>query len=277
MSIRQDYYQRQADKADRLHERAKAKAREGEDRMQQGRDMMSVIPMGQPILVGHHSEQRDRNYRKRAHDSFMKGGDMAFKEAPAIAARAENAEKAASGQGAISSDAPDAADRITAELESLEKAQAMMKACNAAIRKTKHMPEPERVTALMDLGLSEERAIELLKPDFAGRIGFASYSLSNNSANIRRYRQRLAKQLELDSQMDDEPTVITTGAGVEVEVCPADNRVRIRFPVRTSREFYRTIRSRGFVWSRTNEAFQRKISHTAFLNAKELARLFENE
>ena len=27
--------------------------------------MASVIPMGQPILVGHHSEKRDRNYRER--------------------------------------------------------------------------------------------------------------------------------------------------------------------------------------------------------------------
>ena len=30
------------------------------------RAMLDVIPFGQPILVGHHSEQRDRNYRARA-------------------------------------------------------------------------------------------------------------------------------------------------------------------------------------------------------------------
>src|SRR3954469_3088557 len=27
--------------------------------------MASFIPMGQPILIGHHSEKRDRNYRKK--------------------------------------------------------------------------------------------------------------------------------------------------------------------------------------------------------------------
>ena len=35
--------------------------------------MMSVIPMGQPILVGHYSEQRDRNYRERAWNKMGKG------------------------------------------------------------------------------------------------------------------------------------------------------------------------------------------------------------
>lgn len=30
--------------------------------------MLDAIPMGQPILVGHHSERADRRYRGRAHD-----------------------------------------------------------------------------------------------------------------------------------------------------------------------------------------------------------------
>ena len=44
------------DDADRLHTDA--------------RDMASIIPFGQPILVGHHSEKRDRNYRGRIHKKF---------------------------------------------------------------------------------------------------------------------------------------------------------------------------------------------------------------
>ena len=34
--------------------------------------MASAIPFGQPILVGHHSEGRDRRYRDRIHNTFGK-------------------------------------------------------------------------------------------------------------------------------------------------------------------------------------------------------------
>ncbi|MEE8059026.1 MAG: DUF3560 domain-containing protein [Pseudomonadales bacterium] len=36
------------------------------------KDMAPVIPFGQPILVGHHSEHRDRRYRDRIHNTFVK-------------------------------------------------------------------------------------------------------------------------------------------------------------------------------------------------------------
>ncbi len=60
------YRQEKADrKADRIDEWAdKAEAR-GNALCNESRDMASVIPMGQPILVGHHSEKRDRRYRER--------------------------------------------------------------------------------------------------------------------------------------------------------------------------------------------------------------------
>lgn len=36
------------------------------------RDMAVQTPFGQPILVGHHSENRDRNFRDRIHNTFGK-------------------------------------------------------------------------------------------------------------------------------------------------------------------------------------------------------------
>lgn len=59
--------------------------------------MASIIPFGQPILVGHHSEQRDRNYRDRIHNTFGK----AFAEQDKAAyyhSKAENARETAEGQ-----------------------------------------------------------------------------------------------------------------------------------------------------------------------------------
>jgi hypothetical protein len=34
--------------------------------------MASIIPLGQPILIGHHSERSDRNYRDRIHNKYGK-------------------------------------------------------------------------------------------------------------------------------------------------------------------------------------------------------------
>ena len=64
----------------------------------------SVIPFGQPILVGHHSETRDRNYRKRIHGQLPEERFDASKKA-----KRRSAERAASvGKGGISSDDPEA-------------------------------------------------------------------------------------------------------------------------------------------------------------------------
>lgn len=43
-----------------------------EELYKKAKEMASVIPFGQPIMVGHHSEQRDRNYRDRINNTFGK-------------------------------------------------------------------------------------------------------------------------------------------------------------------------------------------------------------
>ena len=38
----------------------------------EAKKMASVIPFGQPILIGHHSEKKDRNFRGKIHNKFKK-------------------------------------------------------------------------------------------------------------------------------------------------------------------------------------------------------------
>jgi len=45
---------------------------QSESLFNQAQQMASVIPLGQPILVGHHSESRDRNYRGKIDNTFTK-------------------------------------------------------------------------------------------------------------------------------------------------------------------------------------------------------------
>ena len=48
---------------------------EGRAKVAAGDKALSVIPFGQPILIGHHSEKRDRNYRRRRPRGDAGGGD----------------------------------------------------------------------------------------------------------------------------------------------------------------------------------------------------------
>lgn len=94
------------------------------------------------------------------------------------------------GTGGISSDDPQAVEKLEAKLAALEKHQEMMKAANAAIR----MKDPAKGDAkLAELGYTPEDIAKLREPDFCGRIGYPAYALQNNNANIRRIRGRIAE------------------------------------------------------------------------------------
>jgi hypothetical protein len=58
--------ERAADRAERMEDRAATSAERSQAHGAAGHRMFDAIPFGQPILVGHYSESRDRNYRDRA-------------------------------------------------------------------------------------------------------------------------------------------------------------------------------------------------------------------
>lgn len=171
-----DYEAKQDAKRERYEKKAEQLRAEAERLHEQAHQMAEAIPFGQPILVGHYSEGRDRRYRERIHNTFGK----AF----ATMDKADHYEqKAASvGTGGISSDDPEAVNKLKEKLESLKRSHEWMKNVNAVIRKGK-APDTQ-IPALVALGMTEAQAAELLKPDFCGRIGFAPYSLQNSNANI---------------------------------------------------------------------------------------------
>ena len=151
----------------------------------------------------------------------------------------------------IRTEAPDAVERIESKLEKLERWQAFMKATNAAIRKTaKHDPDA-RVTAIIAAGaelgekVSEKTARELLAPDYAGRIGFPSYELTNNAANIRRLKARGEHVAHVQSQ----EATVREGTNARYEDAPAENRVRLYFPGKPDEATRTLLKSRGFRWA----------------------------
>ena len=119
--------------------------------------------MGQPILVGHHSEKRDRNFRKPDSQQLLRKAFELKEKASRLRGRA-----ASVGKAGVSSDDPDAVVKLIENLEELEKKQALYKAINKALRKADRTGSDEELKAL---GLSDKTIAELKTPDDAGEQG----------------------------------------------------------------------------------------------------------
>jgi hypothetical protein len=199
--------------------------------------MAEVIPFGQPILVGHHSEKRDRAYRGRIDGKFRKGFEL-YEKSKDLNSRAE----AMINNAAIFSDDPAAVEKITSRLEQLEKRQELMKAVNKIVRAKKRDDE-KALTALLDLGFEEPFAKELMfGRRFCHELGYQRYELTNNGANIRRLKER-AEKVEKRQGTETTEEIIH---GVTIEFNPGENRVRMFFQSRVSHDLFNELRRCGF-------------------------------
>ena len=163
------------------------------------------------------------------------------------------------GMGGISADDPQAVQKLEKKLESLEKSQETMKAVNAYYRKHKTLDGCPH--------LSPEQ-LEKLKADMAsswhlGDKPFATWALSNNSAEIRRVKDRI-KSL---SQQKEIGFVGWEFDGGKVDANTEANRLQIFFedkPDETTRE---ALKSNGFRWSPKAGAWQRQLTSNAYYAA----------
>lgn len=73
------YQERVEAKKERYQELADKNKAESQSRYNQSREMASYIPFGQPILVGHYSERRDRATRERISNGFEKSIELSKK------------------------------------------------------------------------------------------------------------------------------------------------------------------------------------------------------
>ncbi|MFT0548516.1 DUF3560 domain-containing protein [Allopusillimonas ginsengisoli] len=260
------YEEKQAERKARLEARAVQAKAQAETTYCQARQMGEAIPFGQPILVGHHSEGRDRNYRQRIHNTFGKAFDLQ-KKADHYVQKA-----AAVGEGGISSDDPDAIEKLTYQVEQLTANQERMKKINQVIRKYKDNPEGQR-SALLELGLSGDSAQQLVTPDYAGCLGFPSYALTNNNANIRRIQQRI-KQLQANQEREP---VSVQGAGYVYAEDVDENRAIFIFEGKPEKATRDTLKRHGFRWSPTRGAWVRQLTSAAVWQAKAVMQILDEQ
>jgi hypothetical protein len=248
------YEAKQDAKRARLEEASRRAEAEADALSSRARTMADVIPLGQPILVGHHSEKRDRGYRAQISRTFERAHEAAQK-AQALAARAEGV-----GTGGISSDDPEAVVKLREKLAGLEATQALMVAVNKEIRKG----GPGLQERLIGLGLSAMTADRIVMPDFAGRVGVADYKLKNSGAEIRRVRRRIDELLVAARQPEREPIV---GAGWRISEDRDDNRVAITFDAIPGHEVRDRLKASGFKWSPSRGAWVRQLNNAAWAAA----------
>ena len=167
------------------------------------------------------------------------------------------------GMGGISADDPQAVQKLEAKLEKLQAAQDTMKAVNAYYRKHKTLDGCPN--------LSAER-IEKMKADMSSQWHiedkpYPSWALSNNNAEIRRIKGRIA---ELTKKQE------TAYAGWEfdggtVEANKEDNRLQIFFEEKPDDKTRETLKENGFRWSPKAGAWQRQLNDNAIYAAEHLA------
>ncbi|EJD6659792.1 DUF3560 domain-containing protein [Enterobacter cloacae] len=257
------YEERQEQRRERYEVLADKARQESSALHKRANEMLSVIPLGQPILVGHHSERGHRRLLERADNLYRK----AFVECNGKADHYES-KAAGVGRGGISSDDPDALFKLLCKLQSCMKSQISMKAANKVIRKYKK-DRNQQVAALIDLGFSQKDADVLLEGDFCGRVGFASYSLQNNNAEIKRLQTRI-KQLESVKAIEEPQRKEYDGFALEVD--PEDNRILFYFDGKPAEEVRRILKTHAFKWSPTRSAWVRKVTPNALADAKRVKR-----
>ncbi len=148
----------------------------------------------------------------------------------------------------------DAVERLTAKIKAEETLHARMVDANAAIRAHAREGAESQVIALVALGFTNKQARELIQPDYMGRVGFASYQLSNSSANLRRMRIRLEQITVAKATPVTTAKSVTTAVMLEDD--PGANRVRLFFPGKPDEQTRSRLKSAGFRWAPSVRAWQ---------------------
>lgn len=222
-------------KIERYRELAANAKKRSEFRFTRAETVSSFIPFGQPILVGHHSEGRHRRDLDRIHNNMHKG----FEEREKAQYWAGRAAAVANNTAIFKQD-PEAVIKLNEKLEKAMEFQEKMKAANKALR----AGDDE---ALKELGFKDAQIASLKEPDFAGRVGFPSYAITNNGAEIRRIKQRIEAVRREQARPETEEVV----GSVVVRENADFGSIEITFPGKPAQAIIDELKLNGFKWARS--------------------------
>lgn len=214
--------------------------------------LAQVIPIGQPILVGHHSEHRHRAHLSRI-DSAMRQGVESEQMADKHRSTAANIEHQL--DRSIYDDDPDAIERLEERISALTEQRERMVAVNRAYR-AKDAP-----AKLAALGLNYEQIKARLDAagPYWGKAPHLPYEMSNLSGRITADRKRLEiirSRRAVAAKAEASPNGVTvsyhrgyscaTGQFVESETFYAC----LTFAEKPSYDILSALKSAGYRWSK---------------------------
>lgn len=211
----------------------KARERSG-TRLNAAARIADAIPMGQPVLVGHHSERHHRRDLDRIDANMRKGVEEA-KLAEHHDAKRRGLEIQL--DRTIFDDDPDAIERLEARIAEREASADLNVKYNKAWRKG-------GVEALIAAGASQklaETTAETVR--LCPWLGKSPFSSAGDRAAIRKDRERIElikRKRERAQQAEAAPGgVLVEGFG---------EWVRVTFPEKPSRDILVALRAAGFRW-----------------------------
>jgi len=164
----------------------------------------------------------------------------------------------------IRQDDPEVIQKLEAKLAGLQKAHEVMKKANK-ILKDKKSSKSEKMLELASIGIKDP--IGMMIPDYAGRIGFPSYAITNSNGNMKSVKDRIEKMKKLQATEASEEDI----NGVDVVVNTDIMRVQLIFPDKPSYEVRSKLKHSGFRWSPSNGAWQSYMGHHQERIARQIA------
>ena len=260
-----NHYQLRLDaKRRRLLKAAEAAEQASVEAYERAREIGHNIPLGQPILVGHHSEA--------GHRADLRRIDNAMRKSVTQQARAQELRRRAEavGTAGISADDPEAISKLEAKLEGLHRLREQYRLINKL--HAAYIKNPAT-----DLSAVCEKAQNLIKtyePRYSSEPHpVAPWQLKNLGARIRSTRQRLERLKRERERQQTTGTTETKTAGIRLVENADINRLQLFFPSKPREAVRSLLKRRGFHWSPTQGAWQRQLTDSARWAAKEVIRL----
>jgi hypothetical protein len=224
-------------KLDKRRDWAASAANKSTERFNTAHALVANIPMGQPVLVGHHSEKAHRRVLDRSWNAMGKACELSkladhhvSKAAGLACALAHN----------IFSDDPDALENIQARIDANEAKRDTMKKVNALYRK-------KDVAGLAAMGVSYE-GLKAKLAEAGGYWGSAPhlpYEMTNLGARIRTDKERLGF---IKRQQANTAAAEASPSGVLIQQSAGSDYVRVIFAEKPERSILNDLRGAGFHW-----------------------------
>lgn len=160
------------------------------------------------------------------------------------------------GKDVIKSSDENAIEKLQEKVDELRENQERMKKVNKAIR----LKDAEKGDELLrNMGYTDEQIKGFRTPNFLGRLGFPSYALTNNNANIHRLEGRIKSLQATKSKGTQE----SENKFFKVKEDADAMRVQLFFEGKPEPEARDVLKRNGFRWAPSVGAWQRQLTENA--------------